>query len=93
MRLPYNGYAKKERIDWTALPSFVYNNLQQLIGAGLVAESDNDLQLTQRGWQWYSNLMYFLLPQADRNILDGYVSNMLNTTAVLNGPAETCVAS
>ncbi|WP_244979312.1 hypothetical protein [Bartonella queenslandensis] len=93
MRLPYNGYAKKERIDWTALPSFVYNNLQQLIGAGLIAESDNDLQLTQRGWQWYSNLMYFLLPQEDRNILDDYVANMLNTTAVLDGPAEICVAS
>ncbi|WP_375683887.1 coproporphyrinogen-III oxidase family protein [Bartonella sp. AP285QHHD] len=93
MRLPYNGYAKKERIDWTALPSFVYNNLQQLIGAGLIAESDNNLQLTQRGWQWYSNLMYFLLPQADRNILDGYVANMLNTTAVLDGTVETCVAS
>ncbi|WP_245407035.1 hypothetical protein [Bartonella tribocorum] len=51
MRLPYNGYAKKERIDCTALPSFVYNNLQQLIGAGLIAKSDNDLLLTQRGWQ------------------------------------------
>lgn len=94
MQLPYNGYAQKERIDWTALPSFVYNNLQQLIiGAGLIAESDNDLQLTQRGWQWYSDLMYFLPPQEDRNLLDDYVANMLNTTAVLDGPAEICVAS
>lgn len=93
MRLPYNGYANQERIDWTALPSFVYNNLQQLIDAGLIVESDNDLQLTQCGWQWYSNLMYFLPPQVDRDILDDYVANMLNTTAVLEGPAEICVAS
>lgn len=93
MRLLYNGYAKKERIDWIALPSFIYNNLQQLIGAGLIVESDNNLQLTLCGWQWYSNLMYFLLPQADRYILDDYVANMLNTTTILDGSAEICVAS
>ncbi|UNF40783.1 coproporphyrinogen III oxidase [Bartonella krasnovii] len=93
MRLLYNGYAKKEIIDWIALPSFIYNNLQQLIGAGLIVESDNNLQLTLCGWQWYSNLMYFLLPQADRYILDDYVANMLNTTTILDGSAEICVAS
>ncbi|GAA4660864.1 hypothetical protein GCM10023262_05830 [Bartonella pachyuromydis] len=43
MRLPYNDYANKERIDWTAFPFFVYNNLQQLIDADLIVESGNDL--------------------------------------------------
>lgn len=93
MRLPYSGYAEKDRIDWSALDPFVRNNLQQVVNAGLVSEMEHDLQLTRLGWQWYSNLMYFLLPQEDRNIVNDYVADMLNAPIVLDGPTEVYAAA
>lgn len=93
MRLPYSGYVAKDRIEWDAVSPFVRENLQRVIEAGLVAEGDNDLQLTRLGWQWYSNLMYFLLPQADRDIVNNYVADMLNAPIVLDGPTEVCAAA
>lgn len=93
MRLPYSGYVDKDRIKWANVDPLVLDRLSEVIHAGLVADRGRQLELTQLGWQWYSNLMYFLLPQADRDIVDNYVSDMMNAPITLDGPTEVCTAS
>ncbi len=93
MRLPYSGYVEKERIDWRNVDPFVRENLRRVIKAGLVVEDERCMQLTRTGWQWYSGLMFYLLPQADRAILDDYVAEMLNAPAVLDGATEVFTAA
>ncbi|KAB2675379.1 hypothetical protein F9K85_11170 [Brucella tritici] len=93
MRLPYSGYVAKERIDWRNVDPFVRENLRHVIKAGLVVEDEHCMQLTRTGWQWYSGLMFYLLPQADRAVLDDYVAEMLNAPAVLDGATEVFTAA
>lgn len=93
MRLPYAGYVSKDRIDWEAVAPDVKQNLRSVVDAGLVIESQNDLQLTRLGWQWYSNLMFYMLPQPDKDIINNYVAEMMNVSAVLDGATDVCSAA
>lgn len=93
MRLPYSGFIAKDRVDWAHVDPAVLENLARVVKSGLIAETDSHYQLTRSGWQWYSNLMYFLLPQADRVIIDDYVADMMQAPIVLDGATEVCAVA
>ena len=93
MRLPYSGFIAKDRVDWDNVDAGVLDNLARVVKSGLVAETGTHYRLTRSGWQWYSNLMYFLLPEADRAIIDDYVADMMRAPIVLDGPTEVCAVA
>lgn len=93
MRLPYSGFAQKDRIDWDQVDPETYHHLTKVIEAGLVTEDHYNLQLTHLGWQWYSNLMYFLLPQIDKNIVNNFVDDMMQAPIRLDGSTDVFSAS
>ncbi|WP_449432194.1 hypothetical protein [Pseudomonas putida] len=50
-----------------------------LIDADLVVEGKHDYRLTRLGWLWYSNIMFYLIPASEQNILKQLVFERLDT--------------
>jgi coproporphyrinogen III oxidase-like Fe-S oxidoreductase len=59
---PYRGVLAKSRTPWPSVPPDTVDALRQLVSVGLVAEAPDEFQLTETGWLYYVNLMYFLMP-------------------------------
>lgn len=73
LRLPYHGVIEKELVDWNTLPPGTSDRLNQLVMAGLLVETDNLFQLTTVGWEWYSCIMYYLLPSEEKRAIDSII--------------------
>jgi coproporphyrinogen III oxidase-like Fe-S oxidoreductase len=73
LALPYHGRVPKQWIRWDAVPSSLQTRFSDLIDHDLVTETDEMYELTHDGWHWYSNVMYYLLPDAERHVLDHLV--------------------
>jgi oxygen-independent coproporphyrinogen-3 oxidase len=74
LRLPYHGITTKRFVDWANIPEDTLERLSRLTQAGLIHESDNAFELTRQGWEWYSCIMYYLMPREERLELDTLVS-------------------
>lgn len=59
---PYRGVLVKSRVPWLFVSHETIHALQQLINADLVVENPNTFEVTEEGWLFYVNLMYFLMP-------------------------------
>ncbi len=59
---PYRGVLDKLRIAWRDLPPDTSVALRQAIEAGLMCDRGHSYELTETGWLFYVNLMYFLMP-------------------------------
>ena len=73
LALPYHGSVKKKSISWELIPEGISDRLQALIESGLITETDSTYDLTREGWEWYSCIMYFLMPPRERIMLDAIV--------------------
>ena len=71
---PYRGLLVKSRICWESVPQDTLEALSQLVRAGLVVEHPETFTLTEAGWLYYVNLMYFLMPGNAKLWLSGEVS-------------------
>ena len=60
---PYRGDLPKQRIDWDAVPCETVNALREATSAGLVRDLADRYEVSQSGWLFYVNLMYFLMPE------------------------------
>ena len=60
---PYRGDLQKERIKWDAVPRETLNALRDAVSAGLVQDGGDKYEVSQSGWLFYVNLMYFLMPE------------------------------
>jgi coproporphyrinogen III oxidase-like Fe-S oxidoreductase len=76
-RLPYHGHVLRSGIDWDHMPAETLSALHQLYDVGLVEDRGPEILLTRRGWEWYVNLMYFMMPRSQRQILDGFIVHSL----------------
>ncbi|MCA3555978.1 radical SAM protein [Aestuariivirga sp.] len=76
-RLPYHGYVSRAEVDWDRMPAETLSALHQLYDAGLVEDCGPEILLTRQGWEWYVNLMYFMMPLSQRKILDGFIVHSL----------------
>ncbi|MBW4635414.1 MAG: radical SAM protein [Iphinoe sp. HA4291-MV1] len=77
LHLPYHGLVEKSRINWEQVYPETLENLQQLVDAGLIEEKPDRYEITQIGWYWYVNVMYYLIPQQEKRILNSFIVQQL----------------
>ena len=58
---PYRGVLVKSNILWRSVPRDTLDALDQLVRARLVAEHPDTFEVTETGWLFYVNLMYWAL--------------------------------
>jgi coproporphyrinogen III oxidase-like Fe-S oxidoreductase len=78
LRLPYHGEIEKSQVAMSDLPQGLLDRLQELIEADLVIETATTFELTKLGWLWYSNIMFYLIPENEQNILKKIVFEKLS---------------
>jgi oxygen-independent coproporphyrinogen-3 oxidase len=59
---PYRGSLKKSRIPWERVPAETHIAFTEAIEAGLIIDGSETYDLSQQGWLFYVNLMYYLMP-------------------------------
>jgi anaerobilin synthase len=59
---PYRGALDKSRIPWDRLPLETLGAFDEAVSAGLAVDAGESYELTERGWLFYVNLMYYLMP-------------------------------
>ncbi|RKS68238.1 oxygen-independent coproporphyrinogen-3 oxidase [Actinomadura pelletieri DSM 43383] len=72
--LPYFGWLDKSRIEWDKVPTEILGRLNRLIDEELIVEDATEYRITELGWYWYVNMMYYLSPETDQRILDDFVA-------------------
>ncbi len=85
LRLPYFGWIEKDRILWDRIPYDLKGRLDRLVQERLIVEDDTEYRITELGWVWYVNMMYFLSPETDQRILDDFVALKYRTTGISDG--------
>lgn len=75
--LSYLGKAEKSRIRMDEVSDDIKARLQELIDADLVHETETELSLTESGWLWFANVMYYLASEVTRDALDGFTKQKL----------------
>ena len=73
-RLPYFGSVDKAEIDFLKVYPETVQSLLALIDHGLVEDTGQTFRITPQGWMWYTNCMYFLLPQHEKTMIDAEVA-------------------
>ncbi|WP_459205894.1 radical SAM protein [Pseudomonas sp. MLB6B] len=79
MGLPYHGNVSKAHINFHKIPDALMARLRSLISAGLITETKTTYSLTHLGWLWYSNLMFYLMPQSEQEHFKNLVFQRLST--------------
>jgi coproporphyrinogen III oxidase-like Fe-S oxidoreductase len=59
---PYRGQLDKLAISWEDVPDETLKALGHAKEAGLIIDNKKTIELTESGWLFYVNLMYFLMP-------------------------------
>jgi coproporphyrinogen III oxidase-like Fe-S oxidoreductase len=85
LRLPYFGWVAKDRIPWDRLYPGMTDKLQRLVAEGLLEEDATEFRVTELGWIWYVNMMYYLSPEEDQRILDDFVVLKDRTSGLTDG--------
>jgi len=78
LRLPYHGRAQKCRILWSEIDPCVTDALERVIAAGFAHDTGDTIELTEYGWRWYVNLMYYLSPPDEKRIIDTFISTRVS---------------
>ena len=73
--LPYHGRIKKEQIDFNNIDKNLIAKLNILIEKNLVKETKDEYLLTESGWLSYVNILYFLSPKNDQELLLEHITN------------------
>jgi len=74
LHLPYHGFAKKISPDVkTKYVSEIKKKILILKEYNLISEDAENYYLTQKGWNWYVNLLYFLSPSQEQQDLLDYI--------------------
>lgn len=74
LTLPYHGCLGKDRIPFDKVDAEVLGRLHELVDEGLLVETPDEYLVTELGWTWYVNMMYYLSPAGDRQVLDEFVA-------------------
>lgn len=74
LALPYHGAIPKDWLDWDLIPVDVATRLSKLIDNDLIDESKDSYVLTREGWEWYANVMYYLLPSEEQAEIEKILS-------------------
>lgn len=77
LHLPYHGYVDKKKININLVDKNILKNLNTLISKDLVKETYNSYQLTELGWLWYVNLLYYLSPYSDQKAISNRLEHSM----------------
>jgi coproporphyrinogen III oxidase-like Fe-S oxidoreductase len=75
LTLPYHGSLRKDRIPWDKVDPEVIGKLAELVREGMFIETPDEYVITELGWTWYVNMMYYLSPPGDQQVLDEFVAS------------------
>ena len=78
VRLAYHGSVDKRLVEQGRVPGALMRRLDALIQADLVLEDTHYYRLTRLGWLWYSNIMFYLMPASEQDILRKLVFERLD---------------
>ncbi|MNL78327.1 hypothetical protein D3C87_2046830 [compost metagenome] len=62
------------------MPQGLLDKFYSLVDSGLIYETDSAFELTKLGWLWYSNIMFYLMPEGEQNILKKIVFEKLSVS-------------
>ncbi|WP_197494826.1 hypothetical protein [Gallibacterium genomosp. 1] len=79
MRLPYHGEVEKSKIDMINIPLSLQEKISQLKNYKLITEDKERFYLTKLGWYWYTNIMFWLMPESEQIAMKHFVAKHLNT--------------
>ncbi|MCW2903865.1 MAG: coproporphyrinogen oxidase [Streptosporangiaceae bacterium] len=85
LHLPYFGWLAKDSVEWDKVPAEIIHKLGRLIAEGLVVEDSEEYRITELGWYWYVNMMYYLSPETDQRILDDFVALKGRLSGITDG--------
>lgn len=85
--LPYHGEADKSRINFDLVRPEVLERLEKVIQRGLVVDTGTHYRLTELGWHWYGNLLYYLSPDSDQEAIRSFIQK---NAVEKNRFVETC---
>lgn len=74
---PYRGTLIKNKIKWDLIPEETRLAFEESLAKGLVEDAGDVYRVTRSGWLFYVNYIYFLMPQAARQQLSGYIANKI----------------
>jgi anaerobilin synthase len=66
---PYRGVLDKARIPWDKLPGETLTALRTCLSASLMVDRGERYELTESGWLFYVNLMFYLMPSAAKSCI------------------------
>lgn len=78
LRLAYHGAVDKRLIELERVPDALMQRLNALIQSGLILEDSHCYRLTRLGWLWYTNIMFYLMPTSEQDILKRLVFERLD---------------
>ncbi|WP_236235664.1 coproporphyrinogen-III oxidase family protein [Pseudomonas faucium] len=78
LRLAYHGSVDKRLVELARVPKALMQRLDALVQSGLVVEDIHYYRLTRLGWLWYSNIMFYLMPASEQDILRKLVFERLD---------------
>ncbi|MDG4658574.1 radical SAM protein [Ectobacillus antri] len=67
--LPYHGEAEKAKINFDLVRPEVLSRLEEVILEGLVIDDGTHYRLTELGWNWYGNLLFYLSPDSEQQVI------------------------
>lgn len=73
MHLPYFGVLNKSSIHWDKISDSIKSSLEYLIDLELVIDDGTTYKLSQDGWYWYVNLMYYLSSKNEQAAINSFI--------------------
>jgi anaerobilin synthase len=74
---PYRGVLEKSRIPWNRVPSQTLAALEEVVQAGLIIDANDNYEVTDQGWLFYVNLMYYLMPAQGKRWISDKISSQV----------------
>lgn len=78
LRLTYHGRVDKQQSNIDRLPIAFIQKFDELIEAGLIAQDDKSYFLTKDGWNWYTNITYYLMPDSEKDYIGQFIYSELD---------------
>lgn len=85
LTLPYHGSIRKDRIPWDKVDPGITAKLAELAGEGMFTETKDEYLITELGWTWYVNMMYYLSPPGDQQVLDDFIASLDRNKGITDG--------
>jgi coproporphyrinogen III oxidase-like Fe-S oxidoreductase len=95
---PFRGVLEKTRIPWDHVDPVTLRALEEAVKADLITEKVDHYELTKRGWLFYADLMYYLMPIKEKEWISQRIDSQIaagheceETSLVATGQEVGCL--